>query len=144
VRPWQHVLEPLSGYLRLAAAQFAEPATFADGFNFGPFPSGNLTVGAVADLVVEHWGAGRWEHRPPPGEAGPRDRLHEAAFLKLDVTKATTLLNWAPVFAPAEAIAETVAWYRQRDREGSAFDARAACVRQIDAYRRRQQPAATV
>jgi CDP-glucose 4,6-dehydratase len=138
VRPWQHVLEPLSGYLRLAAAQLDEPTTFADGFNFGPLPSGHLTVGQVADRMVQCWGSGRWEHRPPPGEAASRDRLHEAAFLKLDITKATTLLGWTPVFTPQEAIAETAGWYRQRDREGAAFDARAVCRRQIRTYQERQ------
>jgi CDP-glucose 4,6-dehydratase len=141
VRPWQHVLEPLSGYLWLAAAQLEEPATFADGFNFGPLPTGNLTVGQVADLVVSFWGSGRWEHQPPPGEAAARDRLHEAAFLKLDITKATTLLDWTPVLTPREAITETVAWYRQRHREGTAFDARAACRRQIADYQQRQAAA---
>jgi CDP-glucose 4,6-dehydratase len=141
VRPWQHVLEPLSGYLLLAARQLEEPAAFADGFNFGPYPSGNLTVGEVADLVVRHWGSGRWEHRLPPGEAEPRDRLHEAAFLKLDITKATTLLDWRPVFTPAEAVAETVAWYRRRHESGPRFDARAACREQIAAYRERRSPA---
>jgi CDP-glucose 4,6-dehydratase len=139
VRPWQHVLEPLSGYLLLAARQWQEPTTYADGYNFGPYPSGNLTVGAVADLVVRHWGAGRWEHRPPPGEAEPRDRLHEAAFLKLDITKATTLLNWTPVFTPAEAIAETVRWYRTRHELGPRFDARAFTRAQIDAYQDRSR-----
>jgi CDP-glucose 4,6-dehydratase len=137
VRPWQHVLEPLSGYLRLAEAQLAEPQRFADSFNFGPLPSGTLTVGQVADLVVQCWGSGRWEHRPPT-EAAPRDRLHEDAFLKLDITKAATLLGWEPVLTPRQAVAETVAWYRQRDREGPAFDARAACRRQIAAYRERR------
>jgi CDP-glucose 4,6-dehydratase len=140
VRPWQHVLEPLSGYLRLAARQLDEPRAFADGFNFGPPPAGNLTVGAVADLVVRHWGAGRWEHRPA-GTAGPRDRLHEAAFLKLDITKATTLLDWRPLFTPEEAIAATVAWYRRRHSEDAAFDARAACRRQIADYQQRQAAA---
>jgi CDP-glucose 4,6-dehydratase len=138
VRPWQHVLEPLSGYLALATAQLAEPAPFADGFNFGPLPSGNLTVGQVAELVVSGWESGRWEHRPAADDAGGRDRLHEAVFLKLDITKATTLLGWAPVFTPREAIAETVAWYRERDREGNAFDARGTCRRQILDYQERR------
>jgi CDP-glucose 4,6-dehydratase len=135
VRPWQHVLDPLSGYLLLAARQLDDPTKFADAFNFGPDPSDNLTVGQVADIVVKGWGSGRWEHRPPPGDV----KLHEAAFLRLDITKATTHLDWKPMFTPAEAIAETVAWYHARHEQGPAFDARAACRPQIAAYQRRQR-----
>ncbi len=134
VRPWQHVLEPLAGYLTLAAAQWREPQTFADGLNFGPLPSGNLNVGKVADVVVKNWGSGRWQHT---GNEADRDQLHEARFLKLDITKATTLLNWQPVFTAEEAIAETVQWYRQRHAAGTGFDAKAACLEQIQAYSRR-------
>ncbi len=136
VRPWQHVLEPLSGYIALAARQWDEPVAFADAFNFGPPPAGNLTVGRVADLVVRAWGSGRWEHRPDGSES--KGRLHEASFLKLDITKATTLLDWSPVFSASEAVGETIDWYRQRHVEGAGFDARAACQRQIAAYRARQ------
>lgn len=134
VRPWQHVLEPLAGYLTLAAAQWREPQDFADGFNFGPLPSGNINVGKVADIVVKNWGSGRWQHT---GDAADRDQLHEARFLKLDITKATTLLDWHPVFTAEEAIAETVQWYRQRHAAGIGFDAKAACLQQIQAYSRR-------
>ena len=102
-----------------------------------PLPAGNLTVGRVADLAVRAWGEGKWEHRPPPGGAA-RDALHEAAFLKLDITKAATLLDWTPVFTAPEAVAETVGWYRRRHREGAAFDARAACLDQIAADRARR------
>ncbi len=138
VRPWQHVLEPLSGYLALAARQWTEPEVFADGFNFGPLPAGNLTVGRVAELVVKSWGQGDWRHQLPPGESSPRDRLHEAAFLKLDITKATTLLNWTPVFTAEEAIAETVSWYRRRFEQRGSFDARSATLAQIRGFTRRQ------
>ena len=138
VRPWQHVLEPLSGYLALAARQWNEPAAFADGFNFGPLPAGNLTVGVVAGLAVKAWGDGEWRHTPPPGEAAARDLLHEAAFLKLDITKATTLLGWSPVYTAAEAVAETVRWYRLRHDRGSRFDAGAVCRDQTAAYSARQ------
>lgn len=138
VRPWQHVLEPLSGYLALAARQWQEPAAFADGFNFGPLPSGNMTVGQVADLAVGAWGGGTWEHRATAGESVTKSQLHEASFLKLDITKASTLLDWQPVYKPAEAVAETITWYRQRYREGSGFDARAACHLQIARFLRQK------
>lgn len=134
VRPWQHVLEALSGYLLLAARQFDEPRAFADAFNFGPSPLGNLTVGNVADIVVKEWGGGRWDHRPTPGETEPR----EAAFLQLDITKAATRLGWTPTFRPAEAIAYAVAWYRRRHERGREFDARAVCREQIEAFSDRE------
>lgn len=131
VRPWQHVLDPLAGYLTLAAAQWRDPTTFSDAFNFGPLPAGNLTVGRVVDLVVETWGAGRWERTAPPET---RAALHEAVFLKLDITKATTLLDWAPAVPAEKAIQETVDWYRQRHEQGEQFDAGKACRREIHTY----------
>jgi CDP-glucose 4,6-dehydratase len=134
VRPWQHVLEPLSGYLTLAAAQWRDPVTFADSFNFGPSPSGEMNVGCVADMVVKNWSCGRWVQT---GIADDRNEPHEAPFLKLDITKARTLLGWKPMFTAEEAIAETVTWYRKRHAESIRFDARAACLEQIHAYARR-------
>ena len=129
VRPWQHVLEPLSGYLTLAVRQLTEPVAFAEGFNFGPLPAGNLTVGAVADLVVKAWGRGHWQ----AGDA-TRNALHEASFLKLDITKATTLLDWSPVYTAAEAVSKTVQWYKLRHERGANFDAGAFCREQIRDY----------
>jgi CDP-glucose 4,6-dehydratase len=137
VRPWQHVLEPLSGYLALASRQWESPIAFADGYNFGPLPAGNLTVGVVAGLVVRAWGEGQWEHTPLSGRTASNP-LHEAAFLKLDITKATTLLSWSPIFTAAEAVVETVRWYRLRHDRGGLFDARATCREQIAVYRDRQ------
>jgi CDP-glucose 4,6-dehydratase len=98
-----------------------------------------LTVGDVADLVVKHWGEGRWEHRPSASDMEPGGRMHEAAFLTLDISKAGTLLGWRPVFSPKEAVAETVRWYRRRQSEGERFDARAACREQIAHYEQRRR-----
>jgi CDP-glucose 4,6-dehydratase len=138
VRPWQHVLEPLSGYLTLAARQWADPVRFSDSFNFGPLPVGNMTVGRVADRVVKVWGEGRWEHTPADGQVVGRNLLHEASFLKLDITKATTLLGWSPVLTADESIVETISWYRDRHRARGGFDARAACLQQIASFHSRQ------
>ena len=91
VRPWQHVLEPLSGYLRLAARQLPTPARFAEAWNFGPRPGGALGAGAVAELAADAWGAGRWTS-PPPDPAAP----HEAGCLELDSAKAVSRLGWRP------------------------------------------------
>jgi CDP-glucose 4,6-dehydratase len=136
IRPWQHVLEPLSGYLQLAARQLNEPAEFADAYNFGPLPIGHLTVAQVSELVVKNWGSGRWEH-VQDASVKAADHFHEAAFLKLDITKATSLLHWRPILSAAEAIQQTVEWYRTRHREQIRFDARSACLRQIAAYQSR-------
>jgi CDP-glucose 4,6-dehydratase len=132
IRPWQHVLEPLSGYLALAGRQWDQPESFADSFNFGPFPSGNLTVGEVASQVVKHWGKGTWVDQS--SQSSVRSPVHEAAFLKLDITKASSLLGWTPKLSAHEAIKETVHWYRERFTEATNFDALKLCRSQIESY----------
>jgi CDP-glucose 4,6-dehydratase len=132
IRPWQHVLEPLSGYLQLAAAQWAEPCGFAQGWNFGPFTAGHLTVREVADEVIRNWGSGEWQS---VGESSTdATPLHEATYLKLDITKATSLLRWRPSFTVQQAIAETVRWYRLRAMGAGHWDAQKECIEQILAY----------
>ncbi|MGI9179348.1 MAG: CDP-glucose 4,6-dehydratase [Longimicrobiaceae bacterium] len=127
VRPWQHVLEPLSGYLLLAARQWEEPARFADAWNFGPTAAGHLTVRELLELLLAEWGEGEWE-TPDTERAAP----HEAGFLKLDITKANSLLGWYPVYDAAEAVRASVEWYRERYDSGAAVAE--MCVRQIEAY----------
>lgn len=114
VRPWQHVLEPLSGYLWLAAVLSrgerpgaAETAPAANAWNFGPGPDGRLTVAEVVERFLLSWGAGEW--RSPPGAAV---QPHEAGLLSLDATKAARELGWRPVWGVEEAVDATVAWYR--------------------------------
>jgi CDP-glucose 4,6-dehydratase len=132
-RPWQFVLEPLSGYLSLAARQLAEPALFAEAWNFGPRPGGALGAGAVADLAVRAWGSGR-RTSPPPDPAAP----HEAGCLELDSAKALARLGWKPAYGVGEAVATTIAWYRAAAAPG--FDAetfsRAQIAEYIEAARR--------
>jgi len=127
VRPWQFVLEPLSGYLRLAALQFAEPARFAEAWNFGPEAGDSRTAAQVADLVVRAWGSGRWTS-PNADPAAP----HEAGQLRLDSGKARERLQWRPVYNVEESLARSVAWYRASRETG--FDARAFSRRQISEY----------
>ncbi len=105
VRPWQHVLEPLSGYLLLAEKLHADPATFDGAWNFGPEESSFLTVGSLVDAIVTAWGDGSWEDHSTPGA------VHEAHLLKLDIAKAKALLGWHPVWNIRQAVAETVRWY---------------------------------
>lgn len=136
VRPWQHVLEPLSGYLLLAARQWRDPAALSDAWNFGPTPFGNWTVRGVVEKVLDAWGSGSWEDLsagtgPDGGSTGT---LHEAHVLKLDITKSATLLGWHPAYDVPESVAQTVEWYRLRARDKDRFDASARCVEQIHRY----------
>ena len=86
---------------------FNNPAEYAGGWNFGPQDSSFLPVGSLVDGIVKAWGEGSWEDHSNP------DAPHEANILKLDISKAKSLLGWSPVWNIEKAIAETVAWYRQ-------------------------------
>jgi CDP-glucose 4,6-dehydratase len=135
IRPWQHVLEPLAGYLSLAAAQHAEPVRFSEAWNFGPAVVGHLSVRQVVDEVIRHWGSGSWQGGSARERTSARGgSFHEARFLKLDINKATGLLPWRPLWAGNEAIAQTVLWYRNRASAGQDFNASRYCVSQIEAY----------
>ncbi|WP_028707959.1 CDP-glucose 4,6-dehydratase [Propionicicella superfundia] len=101
VRPWQHVLEPLSGYLTLA--EKLDPARHDTAWNFGPPAEDALTVGEVADRLGALWGDGRWERA---GETGP----HEAGLLTLDSAKAHAELGWRPTLAVQEALSFVADW----------------------------------
>ena len=105
-RPWQHVLEPLSGYLLLGYLLYTQGAKYAQGFNLGPKADSVLTVAEVAQQVVQAYGKGSVHvHK--------RDNLHEANLLMLDITKAKEVLGWHPTYTAQQAIAETVAWYKR-------------------------------
>ena len=106
VRPWQHVLEPLSGYLILGAKLLAGGEKYAQSFNFGPSQDSVLTVENISKNVVECWGSGQII-------INKTDNLHEANLLMLDVTKAKEILNWEPIYNAHEAIKETVEWYKK-------------------------------
>lgn len=124
IRPWQHVLEPLSGYLMLAEKMFDKPMDYAEAWNFGPEDSSFLSVGTLVDAVVKAWGSGSWEDRSTPGA------VHEAHLLKLDITKAKAMLGWAPVWKIERAVGETVNWYRDY-RNSQVYQ---LCLRQINDY----------
>lgn len=105
VRPWQHVLEPLSGYLLLGQKLLEEGHKFADGFNFGPNEDSVLTVAEVAKTVTEFYGKGKVF-------VGEPSSLHEAGLLMLNIEKAEKVLNWTPTLTAKEAIRNTVEWYK--------------------------------
>jgi len=108
VRPWQHVLDPLSGYLRLGAKLMADdPARFAAAFNFGPDRASAVPVSEVVDRVVAHWPGGSWVS-PDRRDPAP----HEAHFLMLDHAKAVRELGWTPTWGLGDAVGRTAEWYR--------------------------------
>lgn len=108
VRPWQHVLEPVSGYLVLAQALAEKGVAFDGGWNFGPGDDDARSVREVVELVIKRWGNGaRWEQ---DGAEQP----HEAHFLKLDCSKAKQSLGWRPSWNLAQAIGATVDWHHAR------------------------------
>jgi len=129
-RPWQHVLEPLSGYLTLGARLAARPAgpdvsALATAFNFGPAPEANRTVAELVTEILRHW-PGRWEDRSDPAS------VHEARRLDLATDKAENLLQWQPVWPFEQAIARTVDWYRAHHSHPA--QAAAFTLDQITAY----------
>lgn len=103
VRPWQHVLNPLSGYLLLAERLWDDPS-LADAWNFGPSEEDAKPVGFVADRLRALWGAGlRWE-------TGGDTRAHEASYLKVDSSKARAVLGWVPTWNLEDALESIVEW----------------------------------
>ena len=105
-RPWQHVLEPLSGYLTLGAALAARERfdEVCGGFNFGPNPKDNRTVRELVEEILK-WRAGAWEDRSDPAA------VHEAGLLNLDIRKARRILGWKPRWNFSETVRQTVDWY---------------------------------
>ena len=108
VRPWQHVLEPLSGYLLTGARLLgADGERYAEAFNFGPAMDSAVPVADVAEGFVAHWPGGSWVS--PPRTGAP----HEARFLMLDWTRAREKLGWEPVWGLASALEATARWYAE-------------------------------
>ena len=106
VRPWQHVLEPLSGYLLLAEKLYLEGHEFADGWNFGPNDDDARSVRWVVEHLCESWGIGTlWTNQPG-------DHPHEANYLKLDISKARKYLNWAPRLSLKDALSQVIEWHK--------------------------------
>lgn len=105
IRPWQHVLEPLNGYLYLAEALFQDPQTYSEAWNFGPRSEDTLTVSEIIDRLSKQWGLGSWQ-------ADAQPQPHEAHYLKLDIQKAETLLKWKPCLNIDEALLATAQWYQ--------------------------------
>lgn len=128
-RPWQHVLEPLGGYVLLAfrmlTARPADSAGLAGAWNFGPRPEDCWPVFRLVDEIIRCWGSGKWRDTSAPGAP------HEAGLLALSCDKAARMLNWRPIWPVERAVAETVSWYQ--GFAGGA-DAGTMCRQQVGAY----------
>jgi CDP-glucose 4,6-dehydratase len=107
VRPWQHVLEPLEGYLKLAASLNSNPVTFAGPYNFGPYPENSQTVGVLAKKAIESWGGGGLIITEKNDSA-----VHEAGLLHLDINKALSAINWKPMWDIDTTVDSTISWYK--------------------------------
>jgi CDP-glucose 4,6-dehydratase len=126
-RPWQHVLEPLRGYLSLAEKLYNEGSAYAEGFNFGPHLDDAQPVQWIVERMVERWGEqARWQL---DGGQHP----HEARFLKLDIRKAAQRLGWQPALRLDAALDMSVSWAWQRL---SGQDIRQITLNQIQQYQR--------
>lgn len=126
IRPWQHVLEPLSGYLLLAERLFEQGEEMAEAWNFGPRDEDARPVQWIVERLCDGWGNGAsWTLQPGI-------HPHEAHFLKLDISKARQRLDWTPRWSLDQALGHIVEWHRAW-LDGQ--DMKAFCLQQIDQYR---------
>ena len=127
IRPWQHVLEPLHGYLLLAEKLLTGEPRFATAFNFGPGEGDARPVAWIVEKMAEFWGNGaRWVLDPEPG-------VHEAGYLKLDASRAHAELGWQPRLRLETALAWLVRWYQVH---AAGQDMQQFTLQQIDDYER--------
>lgn len=125
IRPWQHVLEPLSGYLMLAEELYGHGQAYVGGWNFGPYDTDAKPVGWIVERLIQAWGQGaNWKLDGAP-------QPHEATYLKLDCSKAHTKLGWRPRWNIEQTIEKIVEWQKVCDR---GADVRQITLSQINAY----------
>ena len=128
VRPWQHVLEPTSGYLTLAARMVAsDDPDLCTAWNFGPLPEQAVTVAGLTEMFIEAWGDGAWVDARRDGEP------HETRTLHLSIDKAVRELQWHPRWSATVAARRTADWYRRQAASNGAL-MRDACLADIAAY----------
>lgn len=125
VRPWQHVLEPLTGYLMLGIKLLEGKKEFGEAWNFGPDKNETLSVGSVLDNCIKVWGKGSYG-------LDKSDNPHEAMTLKLDISKAKKELNWKPKYSVSKAIEETIIWYKEL--YSGKMDIKRFTINQIEEY----------
>ena len=106
IRPWQHVLDPLYGYLLLAAKLYNDPINYSEAWNFGPKEDEIMSVEEVAQLLIKNWGEGNITLN------NDAKKVHESSVLRLDIQKAVSKLDWNPRWNVEESISLTVNWYK--------------------------------
>ncbi len=125
IRPWQHVLDPLNGYLVLAEALWFDRVKYAGGWNFGPQDGGSQSVAWLVDRISQQWGGSTsWVH-------DTNDQPHEATLLRLDISKARKYLRWKPQWGLGLALTKTIEWHKEWRMAG---DCRELVLRQINEY----------
>ena len=125
IRPWQHVLEPLRGYLTLAERLYERGPGYAEGWNFGPNEEDAKTVGWIVEQMAAMWGNdAQWK-------IGIGEHRHEASYLKLDISKARNRLDWHPLLRLNDALNLIIVWAKQRQ---AGADMRKLTLAQIHAY----------
>ncbi|MDA0771773.1 MAG: CDP-glucose 4,6-dehydratase [Cyanobacteria bacterium] len=128
-RPWQHVLEPLSGYMQLAIKLNQDPRTYAQAWNFGPRHDSVINVEELVKKLIGDWGQG--EYQVDKGE-----HVHEAKYLELDIQKAVRKLNYSPILSIEENLRMTVDWYKEFYQNPEAIQA--FSLEQIKIYHKRR------
>lgn len=106
IRPWQHVVEPLFGYLELGKNMYEFPVSYSKAYNFGPNISDTLSVEDMVQKSIQFWGNGEYMIDEN------QNNFHEAGLLKLDITRSLTELSWKPIFTAEIAIQRTIDWYK--------------------------------
>ena len=124
IRPWEHVLEPLSGYMLLAKKQWEYPTEFCEGWNFGPESESVSTVWEVATELIKNYGKGKLKDSSDP------NAVHEAKLLMLDITKAKTKLGWKPRMNMQQCMDLVADWYKRYQKE----DVYQLCVEEIEKF----------
>ncbi len=115
IRPWQHVLEPICGYLLLGGLLNDKQKKFSKAYNFGPSLKDHLKVKQVVKKAIKIWGSGDWE------DVSDHNQPHEAGILKLDIGRAKKELHWKPKLNSSRAIKWTIDWYRQPINEQAEY-----------------------
>jgi CDP-glucose 4,6-dehydratase len=116
VRPWQHVLEPVVGYLILGCKLYERPNEHGEAYNFGPYASDALSVEDMLKLAIKCWGSGTYNFD------NQNDKPHEAGLLKLDISKAITILGWRPKLTAEAAVNLTMNWYHEFSTNPDGID----------------------
>lgn len=139
VRPWQHVLEPLAGYLTLGAKLLEDPVRYSEPYNFGPSASEHVTVADLVQMFLEHWGSGSMTSAPETGAP------HEAHVLRLACDKAIHTLQWRPVLTAREAVKWTAEWYKAwYEAPASNKNLLPMSLAQLDRFMRRRREASAL